>query len=60
MQVVECLLLGFQRLTFEIFHCSLHFGGTLEFILVVVRIMVLFWISIIIRHLICRVPEKGP
>ena len=27
---------------------------------VVVKIMVPFWIPIIIRHLICRVPRKGP
>ena len=27
---------------------------------VVVKLMVRFWIPIIIRHLICRVPKKGP
>ena len=26
---------------------------------VVVKIMVPFWVPIIIRHLICRVPKKG-
>ena len=27
---------------------------------VIVRVMVPFWVPIIIRHLIVRVPEKGP
>ena len=27
---------------------------------VVVKIMVLFWVLIIVRHLIFRVPKKGP
>ena len=34
--------------------------GVLSTIWVVVKIMVPFWIPIIVRHLIFRVPKKGP
>ena len=34
--------------------------GPFQAIWVVVKIMVPFWIPIIIRHLIFRVPKKGP
>ena len=35
-------------------------GFLLKYIWVVVKMMVPFWIPIIIRHLIFRVPKKGP
>ena len=34
--------------------------GQLGFMWVDVKIMVPFWVPIIIRHLIIRVPKKGP
>ena len=40
--------------------CWYHVDWREELTWVVVKIMVPFWISIIIRHLISRVPKKGP
>ena len=44
-------------------HYSISLKLTLSakvIIWVVVKIVVLFWVLIIIRHLIFRVPKKGP
>ena len=35
-------------------------GGIRYSIWVVVKIMVPFWVPILVRHLISRVPKKGP
>ena len=35
-------------------------GASVQLIWVVVKIMIPFWVLIIIRHLIFRVPKKGP
>ena len=35
-------------------------AGSVKYIWVVVKIRVPFWVPIIIRHLIFRVPKKGP
>ena len=42
--------------------CKLGKPGSCNLVLmwVVVKIMVLFWVPIIVRHLIFRVPKKGP
>ena len=37
-----------------------HYADFVALIWVVVKIMIPFWIPIIIRHLIFRVPKKGP
>ena len=44
------------------YYNGLHRGyiGIMGFIWAVVKLMVPFWILIIIRHLVLRVPQKGP
>ena len=58
---IRCPFLGdiYKRTTVDI---GVYKGSlfTENIIWVIVKMMVSFWISIIIRHLICRVPKKGP
>ena len=57
---IQGLGFGIQGLEFGIQDLELEVWGLRFGIWVVVKIMVHFWIPIIIRHLIFRVPQKGP
>ena len=49
--------LGFYRVYGSMYHCSICMY---VYIWVVVKIMVPFWVLIIIRHLLFGVPQRGP